>query len=168
MTQEVVPTYTEPGRIYATRTKLSEAQAREAFTAALRLELHRDPTPAELCMLLAQSAFETADWSSMFCWNFGNSVVGGSGAKWFTLKDDADRAIEKRHHYRVFDSATQGAAYYVHLLHARFTKAWPLIGSGDTHAFAAALKAQSYYEATLEHYAAGLAQKYARLSHAVA
>lgn len=161
---ELVPVYPEPGRIYATRTRLTEAQAREAFTTALRAVLQRDPTPAELRMLIAQSAFETGDWTFMFNWNFGNAVVGGSGAHWFTLKNDADRPIEKRHHYRVFASPADGAAHYVHMLQTRFTKAWPLIGSGDTHAFATALKAQNYFEDELEHYAAGLAQKYRRFA----
>lgn len=111
-------------------------------------------------MLLAQSSFETAVWQSMFNWNFGNSVVGKSGAKWFTLKNDANRPLEKRHHYRVFDTAVDGAAYYVHLLHTRYPEAWALLGSGDTLAFAKALKLHGYYEATIEQYAAGLAARY--------
>ncbi len=149
------------GRIpEAMHTRLTPDEARQVLGAALRHELGRSPTSAELGMLLAQSALETAHWQSMFNWNFGNSVVGSSGAHWFTLRNDADRPLEQRHHYRVFPDAFTGAAYYVHLLHARFPEAYDLLGSGDSLAFAQALKKHGYYEAPVSTYAAGLAQTY--------
>lgn len=151
---------TTPGRVDAVRTTLTQAQAKEVLLNALRKALGREPTKAEFNMLLAQSSFETANWKSMFNWNFGNSVIGSATGQWFTLKNDAAEPLALRHHYRVFYSAQEGADYYVNLLKNRFTQAWALLGSGSTAAFAQALKNKNYYEAPVSSYAAGLSARY--------
>jgi len=143
-------------RVDAVRTKLTVKQAKDVLAKALTVELGRNPTTNELAMLVAQSAFETANWQSMFHWNFGNSVVGASNGKWYTLKNDANLPLESRHKYKVFSNANEGALYYVKLLHKQFPKAFALLGSNDTKAFAQALKDSHYYETTVDKYAAGL------------
>jgi hypothetical protein len=106
-------------------------------------------------MLVAQSDLETRTWKAMWNWNFGNSVVGTSGALWFMIPGDTT------HHYRAFDSDVAGAQHYVNMLKRRFPKAWAVLGSEDTLVFAQALKDQRYYEAPVETYAQGLASRYA-------
>jgi flagellum-specific peptidoglycan hydrolase FlgJ len=148
------------GRIDAVRTPLTRDKAADLFRMALAAELGRAPSSRELAMLLAQSDLETGSWQSMFGWNFGNSVVGKSGAQWFTLKNDADRPLDKRHHYRAFPSALEGASYYVRLLKKEFPRAWSALSSGDPNLYAAALKEDRYYEAPVSDYARGLASRY--------
>lgn len=147
----------EPGQVEPKNTRLTIPQARVTLKAALQNELGRVPTTAELKMLLAQSALETWDWKSMWNWNFGNIQVGSSGAQWFYLKHKD--SSENLNRYRTFGSAAEGAAYYVKKLHNQFTQAWNLLGSGDTTAFANALKAERYYTGDPAKYAEGLAAK---------
>lgn len=146
-----------PGQVEAKNTPLTIPQARAILKTALQTELGRAPTTAELKMLTAHSALETKDWSRMWNWSFGNIQVGSSGAKWFRLKHRDSSEDENR--YRAFESAEAGAAYYVKKLHSQFTQAWDLLGSGNTTAFANALKAKGYYTGDAAKYAKNLAAK---------
>lgn len=115
----------------------------------------RTPTSAELAMLVAQSALETGNWSAMWNWNWGNITT--SGVPWFTL--GAEKTVGA-HHYRPFDSAAEGAAYFVSFLSHHYPEAFALLGSGNTVAFATALKARGYFEADPAKYAVGLDSRY--------
>lgn len=148
----------EPGQVEPVKTKLSINEARAILKEALTKELGRAPTAAELKMMMAQSALETGDWNKMWHWNFGNAVVGRSGANWYRLKHK-NPAEDMTHKYRVFDSAAAGATYYVKLVHGRYIKAFDLFSSGDTMAIAAAFKEKGYFEADPVKYAALLDAK---------
>jgi hypothetical protein len=143
------------GQVPAKKTPLTRAQAKAALKAAMASVLGRAPTPAELKMLVAQSDLETRGWAAMWNWNFGNLVVGSTGAPWFMIPSDTT------HKYHSFGNATEGALYWVGRMRKRFSAAWALLDSEDTYAFASALKSQSYYEAAVEDYASRLASRYA-------
>jgi hypothetical protein len=146
----------EENQVAPKRTKLTPAEAREYLRRALASALGRPPTAAELAMLMAQSAFETAAWQAMWWWNFGNStqMKSRAGVQWYVLKDTPG------YRYRAFDSADAGAAYFVNLIKTRFTKAWDVLSSGSPPLYASALKEQSYYTGDEQKYASGLAQHY--------
>lgn len=143
-----------PGQVEAVRTVLTSAQARGYLHAALRAELGREPTAAELAMVAAQSSFETRRWQAMWNWNYGNITT--TRMPWFTL-----RAEEIAHRYKPYASAYDGARRYVAFLRRVYPEAWSLIGSGDTYAFANALKSRGYFEGNPAGYAAGLDTHYA-------
>src|SRR5258706_10884191 len=135
-------TYSRPilvGNVDANRTRLTRKEATSHITSALKTVLKRNPTKAEIKMVVAQSDLETGGWSAMWNWNWGNSVAT-KGSAWFMIPSDT------KHKYRPFTSAKEGALYYVAMLKNRFSKAWKLLGSGDTAAFARALKDQKYFE----------------------
>ncbi len=140
-------------QVPAIRTPLAPSQALELITSALQAELGREPTAAEIKMLLAQTALETDHWQKMFNWNFGNSVAS-SGAPFFTLRQASV------HRFRPFSSAWQGVTYFVALIRRRFAQAWSLLGSGDPVAYAYALKAGNYYEGSPDGYGADMAALY--------
>jgi hypothetical protein len=151
------------GQVPAKRTTLTRTQAKAALKTAMTSVLGRAPTPAELKMLVAQSDLETRGWAAMWNWNFGNLVVGSTGAPWFMIPSDTT------HKYHSFGNAAEGAKYWVQRMQKRFSDAWALLNSEDTYAFAQALHDQSYYEGTAGHspeqivqdYASGLASRYA-------
>lgn len=162
LTQEV--STLQPGRVAAVRTKLTLAQAVEYLRGALRQKLGREPTTAELKMLVAQSSLETGRWQSMWNWNWGNITT--TETPWYTLGQEK---LVGAHRYRPFSSAEEGAKYFVDFLARRYASAWAVLGSGNTTAFSAALKAGGYYEGDpaktkdqqIAAYAAGLKARYA-------
>jgi hypothetical protein len=149
------------GQVSAQRTPLSRTDATALLRAALTAALGRSPTPAELKMLVAQSDLETRGWHAMWNWNFGNATVGKTGT-WFFIPGHTS------HRFRSFTSAAEGSTYFVKLLQNHFQKAWTVLGSGNTTAFAKALKDQKYYEESpgetvaqsVATYAAGLSSRY--------
>lgn len=149
-------TYSAPilrGNVDAYRTRLTRNEAKSYLTSALKTVLGRKPTMNEIKMVVAQSDLETGGWSAMWNWNWGNSVAT-PGSAWFMIPSDT------KHKYRPFNNAKEGALYYVNLLKRRFGSAWNLLGSGNTTAFAEALKKNKYFEAPTEVYAKGLAARY--------
>jgi hypothetical protein len=143
--------------VQATRTPLAPTDARELLGRALAAELGRTPAPAELRMVVAQSALETNWWKALWNWNFGNATAI-SGAPFFVLQT---RTGPK--HFRPFASAWQGATYFVALLRRRYASAWQLLGAGDPIAYAYALKAGNYYEEDPAAYGEALAARYRQL-----
>jgi hypothetical protein len=159
-----VHTQLAPGQVQAVRTTLTKSQARAAILGGFRTTQGRDPSAAELSMLVAHSAYETGAWSAMWCWNFGN--ISTVNDPWFTLGKER---LVAPHKYKPYVSALDGAAHYVSYVKRKCPAAWEVLGSGDTYAFAQALKSCSYYEGDyrktdeqkIATYAAGLNQHYA-------
>lgn len=143
-----------------TRTPIDKLMAWGFLHDAAEKALGRMPTKEEVAMLWAQSSFETRYWQAMWCWNFGNSVLGSNkSAKWFALqhKDPSENA----HRYRAFGGPAEGAEYYVELLKSRHPSAFALLGTGDWVAYAHALKESGYFTADENSYAGGLRNRYA-------
>jgi hypothetical protein len=147
-----------PGQVPAVRTPLRPVDARAALREAFQATIHRDPTTPELNMLAAQSALETRNWQAMWNYNFGNITTNSD--PWYTLGTEATVGA---HRYRPFNSASDGAAYYVAFLKRRYPEAWKELGSSDTLAFAQALKDHGYYEGDAQKYAQGLDSRYAKV-----
>lgn len=138
------------GDVPAKRTVFSRAAATAALKAALRAALGREPTAAELKMVVAQSDLETRGWAAMWNWNFGN-ITGSPG---FFIPGTGTS-----HKFKSYDNAAAGAQAFVDLLKRR-TGAWALLGSGDVQAFSQALKDVGYFEGSAANYATGLASRY--------
>lgn len=133
-------------------TVISRGAALQTLRAAFRAVLGRDAAPAELAMLAAHSDLETAGWTRMHAYNFGNVTAIGSQS-WFKLPGNA-------HHFRAYPSAFEGASAMIALLTRHYPEAVALLGSGDFAAYSAALKAHGYFEEDPAGYARGLQSRY--------
>ena len=65
--------------------------------------------------------------------------------------------------FRAFASLDEGMAEHLKLLAKRFSRSWPAVLDGDVGEFAALLKAQGYFTASAEAYAAGMRGPFAAL-----
>lgn len=144
------------GQVRAVRTPRTKSQARAELHDAFVAVAGHEPTAAQLSMLVAQSAYETGNWTAMWNWSWSNITTTSS--PWYTLGQEKTVGP---HHYRPFSSAIEGATYYVSFLQQHYPDAWSVLGSGDTLAFAQALKNARFYETDVNTYAAGLNQHYA-------
>ena len=58
--------------------------------------------------------------------------------------------------FRAFSTLDEGMVEHLHLLAKRFSRAWPAVVEGDFVGFANLLKAQGYFTASADAYAAGM------------
>lgn len=58
--------------------------------------------------------------------------------------------------FRAFSSLEEGTRYYLHGMWSHWTQAWHYVCVGDPEGFAAGLRAQGYYTAPVEAYAADM------------
>jgi hypothetical protein len=117
-------------------TPLSPDDAARALAAAFERVTGTKPTRDVLALLVAQSAFETGDWSSIHNFNFGNVKAGSSfplvtyfdcwerdaSGKRIDIKafpNGPDGEPDKRCRFRAFESATDGAEDFLRALQAR-------------------------------------------------
>jgi len=64
--------------------------------------------------------------------------------------------------FRAFDSLDEAMGEHLSLLRRRFSRGWPGVLAGDVVAFAAGLRAQGYFTASAEAYAAGMRAPFAK------
>lgn len=147
------------------RTPVLAGDYARAVILAWRKAYQIDPSKASVGVLWAQYMVETGG-VHVYNWNIGNvkeipgdglpyqmlhgvwEIVGGERVNleppdrgtWFTAFPNLATAME--HHFG--------------LLRRRFSLAWPHVLSGDPDGFARALKAQRYYTAPADAYAAGM------------
>jgi hypothetical protein len=106
-----------------TRTPISSGQALGALRAA--------GAGKGLIVVAAQSALETAGWSAMWNWNFGNITTTGSD--YVTLPGNAL-------HFQAYASEAEGASAFIAYLRAK-----GLLGlTGDLAAYVERLKEINY------------------------
>lgn len=152
--------------------KITSATPCEVFSALGRA--WPDAAPAQLCVLLAQWALETARGAAMHCWNVGNiKCPAGDASHDYTyfacteVVNGKTVAIEPPAigcRFRAFLSLDAGVSDYLATVRARFGSAWPAVLAGDPESFAALLKAAGYYTAPEPSYAAGLRARYDEFS----
>ena len=161
MTESLVP---------AVRTSCTAAEMYAALRGASGL------TRAQVLVLLAQSAFETGRWGSMWCWNFGNAKhVPGDGRDYYQIR--CNEIINGREvwfeppdpatSFRAFPTIDAGCADYLALLEHRFAAAWPAVLAGDPAAFSHELKLAHYYTADEALYTRNLVSLYAEFDRTV-
>jgi Putative peptidoglycan binding domain len=136
-------------------TPVTPAAVLDALGQAWQTEFGAAPHRTSLLVLLSQWALETGRGRSMHCYNLGNvksnqksgdwcffrcnEVIGGR-VVWFDPDDPACC-------FRAFTSLDAGALDYLRILHARFSRAWPAVESGDPAQFSHLLKVSRYYTA---------------------
>jgi hypothetical protein len=112
----------------ATKTPMTAAQALYVLGSALGSDA------AALPMVAAQSAVETAHWAAMWRWNFGN-VTAGPGEDYQILPGNPL-------HFKVYESAEDGARDYVRWLRTRGVLAYAI--RGDLDGYIENLKSHGY------------------------
>ena len=123
------------GQVALKNTSLTPAQA----MGALQAVLPGGTNQTALSMIAAQSATETAAWSQMYNWNFGNVTPTAAQA---ISGDYVMHANTGSMRYRAFDDPYSGAASMVDWLtsHGLLAPA----EAGDLPGYMAALQAGSY------------------------
>lgn len=135
-------------------------------STALGLGLDR----RDVCLLLAQVAFETGLGKAMHRWNLGNAKhVDGDGRDWCSFA--CTEIIGGREvwffppatacRFRAFRSLDEGAVDYLAMMRRSFRSAWPALLSGDPVAFVSALKAAHYFTADVGLYTRGVTSLFA-------
>ena len=143
-----------------TITAVSYDDARDWLAWAYSAETGELPSVAELAMLLAHSALETASWGKLRGFNFGNITALGRDRPYFVLRGVTEyvggKPVVVDMVFRWYPTVTLGAWDFVHTLRKTFTGAWSLLDSSNPTAYANALADASYYTGPRDKYAAGL------------
>jgi hypothetical protein len=160
----LVPPILEGAQRRAVSTELTRAQARNLLAHTFAELEGRPPTVDELDMLAAHSDLETGAWRSMWNWNAGN-VTSSTSSPHYVLKRVLEyvdgEPVKMDVTFRSYDDARAGFRSFVSLVRRRYPRAWALLGSRDSDAYAAALKAGGYYSAPLARYQRVLRERYA-------
>lgn len=130
-----------------TRTPTDASSLYRALVQAWPTIVGGTPTSAALMVLLAQSAFETGHWGSVYNWNFGGAKhVDGDGRDYAWCKTtEGNPPQPTMAMFRAFSTLEAGAADYLQLLYKRFGKAWSYVLAGDPSNFVRKLKALGYF-----------------------
>jgi flagellum-specific peptidoglycan hydrolase FlgJ len=150
-------------QVPATRTPATPQQVADALVAAWPSQLGGAPTLPQICVLLAQCGLETEHGVECIQWNIGNAKWSGTGDFCEYPTDEYINGVktllsppDPGCRFQAYASLEDGVADYLRGMWKRWTKAWPSVIAGDPAGFAAGLKAQGYYTAPVEEYAAGV------------
>lgn len=94
----------------------------------------------------------------------GEAVLDGNAAHQRAVAPRTAVVFEPPHHatrFRSFDSLDEAMGEHLALLRRRFARGWPGVLAGDVVAFARGLRAQGYFTASAEAYAAGMRAPFA-------
>lgn len=141
--------------------------ARAAIVAWRFLYRGQLPTKEQVGVLYAQWMVETGG-KHCWNWNIGNVKVTqaqvDAGVPWFDLPGtweiiDGRRVVLPEGHpgrrFRAYASLDAGMSEHLAFLrNKRYAPSWPFVEKGDPDGFARALKAQGYYTAPADQYAA--------------
>jgi hypothetical protein len=122
-------------------TPLSVQEAAQALCDGYAAVASQKPASAVLGLLMAQSALETAQWQRLPNYNFGG-IKATSGAPFVQafITPEGAGAAQKLYvlGFAAYQSAVDGAAAYVRVLHARAAW-WAGLQTGDAVAYVASL-----------------------------
>jgi len=128
----------------------------KAFRAAFLAEIGSLPSNATLAILVAQSALECARWVSMHCFNFGNMrpPKGWAGSYCQFRCNEKIKGVwvwydppDPGSNFLAFESAEEGARYYMRKLRQTWPEAWAAALKGDAGGFVHGLKLRGYFTA---------------------
>ena len=94
----------------------------------------------------------------------GEAVYDGNAAHQRAVAPRTAVVFEPPHpatRFRAFDSLDEAMGEHLSLLRRRFARGWPGVLAGDVVAFARGLRAQGYFTASAEAYAAGMRAPFA-------
>lgn len=148
-------------QVAAVKTPVTLQDFYAAILRAWPAVIGGSPSHASILVLLAQSAFETGYWKSLFAFNFGNAKhVPGDGYDYYVIPCgeiiDGQNVNLPACEFRAFDSLDAGVTDYLKMLRNRFSSAWPAVEAGDPAQFAHLLKLKGYYTDTEAHYTSSL------------
>lgn len=135
---------------------MSAADVIAAFRTAYSALMGADATAETIAVLVAQSALECARWASMHCYNFGNirppaNWAGGYcqfrcnekiAGKWIWFDPPSAGS-----NFVAFETAADGAQFYLDKLRNKWPEAWIAALNGDAAAFVHGLKLRGYFTA---------------------
>lgn len=165
--------------IAAQKTPLSLLDCLWAFRIAYEKLEGIAPSIDCLALLVGQSALETGNWRSMYCYNFGNAKASPRAEGFycqFPCSEVDSNGVE--HHYRpphpqtnfrAYLSAPDGAVAALAIIRSQWPQAWRKAQQGDVTAFCERLRNErgtdakgnpkaAYFTANLAKYTGGVAR----------
>lgn len=146
-------------------TAWTPAQVGQAMVDAWMRLFGAGPTASSVAILLSQWALETGWGKSCWCSNLGNArppstrgdilccqIPGGKVSEVLDGHEYFFAPPSRGSTFRAFRSLSEGADYYLNLLHTRFAHAWPAVIAGDPGAYSLALHESHYYTADVATY----------------
>jgi hypothetical protein len=134
------------------RTPVAASDVYAALSQAWSSVVGGTPSRSSLLVLLAQTAFETGQWASMWNYNLGNiKHVTGDGNTYIELTcteyDSSGNPYSSPCYFRAYNDLTSGAAAFIQFLSksSRYSSAWAAVLDGDPHTFVQQLKADGYF-----------------------
>lgn len=155
------------GEVAATKTPATAQQVADALVAAWPGQLGGTPTLGQVCLLVAQWSLETGNGADFIQWNVGNAKWNGSGDYCSYPTEEYIAGVPTMIYppdmgcrFQAYESLEQGVLVYLHGMWSRWTSAWPHVANPNPELFAAGLKAQGYFTAPVEAYAAGVRARF--------
>lgn len=137
-------------------TVMKAVDVLKAFRAAFEKIMGSAPSNSTLAILTAQSALECARWVSMHCFNFGNirPPKGWTGAYCQFRCNEKIKGVwvwydppSPGSNFVAFETAEDGAEFYMRKLAQQWPEAWNAALHGDTAGFVHGLKVKGYFTA---------------------
>jgi hypothetical protein len=138
-------------------TNMTALDVLKAFRDAFTAETGQTPSNSTLAILVAQSCLECARWKSMHCFNFGNMrpPTGWTGDYCqFRCNEQTKPGVwvwydppSPGSNFLAFESATDGATYYMQKMQKSWPEAWAAAVKGDATGFVHGLKVRDYFTA---------------------
>jgi hypothetical protein len=146
-------------------TAWTPAQVGQALVDAWARLFGASATASSIAILLSQWALETGWGKSCWCSNLGNArppstrgdvlccqIPGGKVSEILDGHECFFAPPSRGSTFRAFRSLSEGADYYLNLLHTRFSHAWPAVIAGDPGSYSLALHESRYYTADVATY----------------
>ncbi len=150
------------GVVQATRTQLSENEAKRALSAAWTKQFGAAPRAETVAVLTAQWSHETGNGHSMFNYNFGG--IKGTGPSGLTVNQrtregygEHERTI--RDNFRAYRNAEEGASDYLSLLARKYPAAIEAADAGKPEDFVRELKKGGYFTGSESAYISSVSRR---------
>jgi hypothetical protein len=134
--------------VEARRTPISGTLAAKSLERAYRRLVGRRPGRETIVLLTAHWAHETNQGASMFNYNFGGiKGIGPDGSYVLERTREGSGRSERRkkHRFRAYPDATEGALDYLSLLQRLYGPALDAAALGDVDGFVKSLKQGGYF-----------------------
>lgn len=147
-------------------TKMTADDVMLAFNNAFHTITGGFPSEDTLAILTAQSCLECGRWTSMHCYNFGNIRPPSDWlGEYCQFRCNEQTAPGKwvwydppmpGSNFCAFETADEGATFYVNKLIKRWPEAWSAALNGDAAMFVHGLKQRGYFTANEGPYLTGV------------
>jgi hypothetical protein len=148
----------EPTEVPKERTPVSLEEATKYIESGYERVFGGKPTPKQLAILVAQSAFETSWWKDMYNYNYGNlKGMGPSGlvTRLPTSEGYGKNKISIVDGFRAYSDPFEGVDDYLELLRDKYPKASECMRKEDVDGFIRELQGH-YFTGNPEDYKKGV------------